>query len=272
MALLRHLLKYPLGNAGGQYLLRKQVKLCHWLMGIGSGTDVGESGEAALVRRWKRSNKRDLIVIDTGANQGQFLNLAVSGLGDKLCEIHSFEPAATTFATLQKNAPMRAGITLNNLALGTEAGSAELYYDKENSGLASLTKRDLGFRDISFDRRETIRLTTLDIYAAEKGIEHIDWLKIDVEGHELDVLKGANQLLSSRKIDLVSFEFGGGNIDTRTYFRDFFQLFQGLGLIVFRITPGGYFHPVTRYRETEEQFNTINYVACGEELGRALLK
>ena len=261
MAFFRHLLKHPLGNRPGQYLLRKQVKLCHWLMGIGAGTSVEDSGEAGVVKRLIGADLRGLVVLDVGANVGQFLNFAVSRLRDRLGEIHSFEPAATTFRTLEQNAPKHPGVRLNHLGLSRSAGSAQLYYDKENSGLASLTKRDLSFRNKSFEKEETVRLTTVDAYCAEKGIQRVHWLKLDVEGHELDVLHGTLALFERQAVDLVTFEFGGCNIDTRTYLRDFYRFFEARGMRLHRITPSGYLHPISRYRETEEQFNTVNYVA-----------
>ncbi|HSI07549.1 MAG TPA: FkbM family methyltransferase [Rariglobus sp.] len=261
MAFFRHLLKHPFGNRPGQYLLSKQVKLCHWLMGIGAGTSVEDSGEVAVIKKLISENRRDLVVLDVGANMGQFLNLTVSRLGDRLREIHSFEPAATTFQTLAQNALKHDGVRLNHLGLSRAAGTAQLYYDKENSGLASLTKRDLAFRNISFERQESIQLSTADAYCAEHGISHVNWLKMDVEGHELDVLHGASALFGRNAVDLVTFEFGGCNIDTRTYLRDFYQFFEAQGMQLYRITPSGYFHPVSRYRETEEQFTTVNYVA-----------
>ena len=261
MAFFRHLLKYPLANRPGQYLLRKQVKVCNWLMGIGAGADVDDSGEIALMKRFAREGKRDLVVFDVGANCGQFLNLAVGRLGNQLRNIHSFEPAAATFAALQQAKPAHAGVVLNNLALGAAPGKAELYYDAEKSGLASLTKRDLGFRKIEFERHETITISTLDAYCAEKSINHIDWLKLDVEGHEFDVLRGGSAMFAKRAVDLVTFEFGGCNIDTRTFLRDFYQFFEKQGMDLYRITPGGYFNQVKRYRETEEQFATANFVA-----------
>jgi FkbM family methyltransferase len=261
MAFFRHLLKYPLANRPGQYLLRKQVKLCHWLMGVGSGTDVEDSGEATVIRKLVRQNRRDLVVFDVGANKGQFLNLAVSRLGARLREIHSFEPARTTFSTLQANAPAHPGVKLNPFGLSDRSGSAELFYDKENSGLASLTKRDLSFRKIEFEQKETVRLSSVDEYCGEHGIARVDWLKLDVEGHELDVLRGAAGMFDRQAVDLVTFEFGGCNVDTRTFLRDFYNLFRDRGMTLHRITPGGYLHPIARYRETEEQFTTVNYVA-----------
>jgi FkbM family methyltransferase len=209
------------------------------------------------------------VVFDVGANCGQFLKLAVNRLGDRLRAIHSFEPAAATFAELEQTAPRREGIVLNRLALGTAPGQAELYYDREKSGLASLTRRDLAFRDIEFDRHETVTLTTLDAYCADRGVTRVDWLKLDVEGHELDVLRGGARLFSRGAVDRVTFEFGGCNIDTRTFVRDFHQFFGAHGMDLFRITPGGHLHPLRRYRETEEQFATTNFLALRHNAGAA---
>lgn len=261
MAIFRQILKHPFGNRAGQLILRKQVKLCHWLMGIGSGTDVEDSGEVSVIHRFIRENRRNLFVFDVGANKGQFLNLVVSHLGSHLGEIHSFEPAHATFEALARNAPKRDGVHLNNFGLSHQPGTAQLFYDKESSGLASLTKRDLSFRNIAFENQETVQLSSVDDYCRANLIEKIDWLKLDVEGHELDVLKGAAEMFSRKAVNLVTFEFGGCNIDTRTYFRDFFNFFREQGMTIHRITPNGHFQPIARYRETEEQFTTVNFVA-----------
>lgn len=261
MAFFRHFLKYPLANSLGYNLLRKQVKVCHWLMGIGAGTDVNDSGEVAIIRKLLSQNKHGLTVIDAGANCGQFLNLATSRLGKRLMVIHSFEPAAATYKALVQAAPKSSNVVLNNLALGAEPGEQELFYDTECSGLASLTKRDLSFKNREFEKHETIKVTTLSEYCENKGINHIDWLKIDVEGHELDVLRGAKSLFARNAIDMVTLEFGGCNIDTRTFLRDFHKFFKDLDMQLHRITPGGYLYPIKRYREAEEQFITMNLVA-----------
>jgi len=265
MSLLRRTLKYTTGNRLGQRLLQKQMRLCRWLMGIGAGAPVGTSGEVEIMQMLARSNRRDLVIVDAGANTGQFLNMSVDRLGDRLSEIHSFEPAAETFEALANNAPQRSGVVLNNLALGSAAGQTELFYDRERSGLASMTRRDLSCFGTAFDKSETIQVTTLDQYAAENAITQIDWLKIDVEGHELDVLRGAEDLLQAGAIDHVTFEFGGCHIDTRTFFRDFYQFFSAHGMRILRITPSGFLSPIKQYRESEENFDTSNFLAVSKD-------
>jgi FkbM family methyltransferase len=230
--------------------------------GLGHGGIVAKSGEmkaaAAALSRAGVQTKTPLL-FDVGGNIGEW-SLAAKQMWPS-SKIHLFEPSASH---LEKLGPAFAGldgITVNPVALGAEAGEASLYKDTEITGLASMTKRDLGHIGLSMDLRETILVDTLDQYCARHGIAAIDMLKIDVEGHELDVLKGGVTMLDQRKIAAVQFEFGGCNVDTRTFFRDFFDFFDRRGYALFIIGPGGQLNPVRRYREFNEQFSTTNYIA-----------
>jgi hypothetical protein len=83
----------------------------------------------------------------------------------------------------------------------------------------------------------------------------LPWLQ---QGHQVHVLQ--YQFLAS-ECDIVTFEFGGCNIDTRTFFQDFWYFFSRASFTLFRITPSGYLQPLKSYREIDEQFRTINYMA-----------
>jgi hypothetical protein len=97
----------------------------------------------------------------------------------------------------------------------------------------------------------------LDDVCADEGIDHVDLLKIDTEGNELAVLAGASRMLSGRRVDRVQFEFGGTNIDARTYLRDFVDVLQAFDL--YRVVRDGVV-PV-RYDERWELFTTTNFLA-----------
>jgi hypothetical protein len=75
------------------------------------------------------------------------------------------------------------------------------------------------------------------------------------------VLAGASAMLEQGKVDIVVFEFGGCNIDTRSFFQDFYYLFTLLKMKLFRITPSAYLYPIYSYHEVFEQFRTTNFVA-----------
>jgi FkbM family methyltransferase len=170
-----------------------------------------------------------------------------------------FEPSIPHLE--RARAALPAGARIFDVALSERDGSATLYKDAKITGLASLTKRNLDHLGISMQLSEPVQCRTLDGIMDEEKIEYVDLLKIDVEGHELDVLKGGRRALESRRIGLVQFEFGGCNLDTRVVLRDFFQFLQPLGFTLHLIRPFGDLAPLPRYQEAYEQYQTTNYLA-----------
>jgi len=267
------------GNAQFQRLLERNVAYSLYLMGIGSGTFPYSSGEKALVDRLKQHvvvDKQPLCVFDVGANEGQFLKLIMeSGLthtgGGTPFHVHCFEPGHYAYSLLcafaEKHPDWQKHCTLNNFGLGRQSGDFDLFYPEAGSGWASLTKRETGHLGIDFKYSERVRIYTLDSYCSRNAISWIDLLKLDVEGHELDILQGGSQMFASRNIRMASFEFGECHIDTRTYFRDLYSFFKDNGMSrMYRITPSGYLMPIDQYRFIYEQFLATNFLALRDEL------
>lgn len=249
------------GNKLTQKIFEKIVFVCEYFMGIGSGGGVDNSGEKTVFKILQQLNQKPSVIFDIGANKGQFLKIAIDNTRNYERIIYSFEPSKRTFEILHENTHGIENVHLNNFAFGKECGSFPLYYDSYGSGLASLTKRDLDFLSIEMKLVEEISVSTVDTFCADQKINRINLLKIDVEGHELDVLNGSLEKFKNKQIDMVLFEFGGCNIDTRTYFRDFFNFFKTYDFTIFRITPSGYLHKIDHYSETLEKFSTTNFLA-----------
>jgi FkbM family methyltransferase len=250
------------GSANRQKRLEGKIKKLQRYLGIGSGGNIENSGEAKIIKMLKKEKSSNLCIFDVGANKGDFAKIALSILrGEDKLTIHCFEPSKYTYNLLKQNLTGNTQVILNNIGFGKEQGEFNLYYDEPGSGTASLTKRNLDYMGVEFKHCERVPIDTVDHYCEVKNIGFIDLLKIDVEGHELDVLDGAGSMLRKKAIGKVSFEFGGCNIDTRTFFKDFFCYFQKQHYRLYRITPSGYFFPVDSYKETYEQFRTTNFLA-----------
>ena len=258
-ALLNQCLLKLTGSPGAVRFLERVVSKSLYLSGIGSGDDPQLSGEKVVVQLLAQAGDGPFCIFDVGANNGQYLRMLRANLPHQNYTVHCFEPGAVCFGRLSDGFGDDDKVRLNNLALGDQCGQATLYYDRAGSELGSLTKRDLSHLGRSFDESETVEISTLDDYCAQNGIEKIHLLKIDVEGHELDVLRGAQRMLREGRVDLVAYEFG--NLDARVYFRDMFNFFAGHGMATYRILPAGRLYPIENYKHIYEQFTTTNYLS-----------
>jgi FkbM family methyltransferase len=195
------------------------------------------------------------VVLDVGANVGEWSAAFHELRPDST--IHAFEPSSVAFASLEEKFRNRTNVQCHQLALGKSSGTVNLWADCAGSSLASLTKRNLDHFGLSFSVAEKVEITTADSFCAEKNLRP-SGLKIDVEGHELDVLEGAGEILGGLKV--IQFEFGGTNIDSRTYFQDFFYFLRPRGFRLWRLAPSGLIE-VSDYSELDEIFHFANYFA-----------
>ena len=241
------------------FILEKIIQTINYMLGKGYGTS---SIKTEFRLSYSLLDKPAAIILDVGANIGIYTAEAVSKIPN--AQIHLFEPSKSNFAKLQSRFAGNPNIHLNNLAISDISGVANLYTDEYGSGLASLTKRKLEHFDISYDKSEVITTIRLEEYwnnTLHRSV--IDLLKIDIEGHELDALESLGDGIAHVKI--VQFEFGGCNIDTKTYFQNFWYFFQKNNFDVYRISPLGLIK-ISRYSESDEVFLTTNYLAANKSI------
>lgn len=227
------------------------------VLGKGWGSDTVREEAAACVALLSPESLggTGLIALDIGANCGTWTEALLLSRPDAI--VFCFEPSGEAFEELQNKFSGTPNVHLVRAAVGNRNGEATLWADTPGSGLASLTKRRLSHLGIDFEHSEIVDLVTLDDWCALNSITPA-LIKIDVEGHELDVLKGGLTVLEG--VQVVQFEFGGCNIDSRTYFQDFWYFFNSLDFKLIRLAPGALIE-VNRYRESDETFRTTNYLA-----------
>lgn len=237
-------------------------------LNIGTGDEFATSGELYLLHELKdkylKATDIPWVVFDVGANVGDYAKAIIGIFADANYRLYCFEPSSKTFEVLSSNVTKSEKVLLINLGISNKQSKQTLYTDNDGSGMASLTKRNLEYRNIHMDKSEEVNLTTIDIFCKQNKINQIDFLKLDIEGFELDALNGGIELINKNAIKYIQFEFGGCNIDTRTYFKDFF-FFLKEKYTIYRVLQDG-LTEIPEYHEVHEQFNTTNYFAISKNI------
>lgn len=242
-------------------VLQKAEDAVQKQLGKGSGA-WSTAEEAKATSKFVRSlNLQEVVAIDAGANIGNWSAEFLKCL--PAAHVIAFEPSRVAFTKLAERFANNDRVDCINLALGKDNQNATLYSDEGGSGLGSLTKRRVDHFNIDFGYQEKIEVQTLDSWIDENKEKSPNVLKMDIEGHEYDLLLGAKEAL--KYIKVVQFEFGGSNIDTRTYFQDFWYYFQDLGFTIYRLTPSNPLE-IDSYSERDESFRATNFIAVRKEI------
>lgn len=172
-------------------------------------------------------------VIDVGFHHGRFSQKVIQ-LRPK-CSIVAFDPSREASGIFHQRFTEEKRINFLPSALGKEQTTVVLHdYANECN---SLSARLDGSPDGVCTEYE-VEMTTLDKACAEQDISKIDLLKIDAEGHDLDVLRGATQLLSDKKISMLMFEYASGWIFSRHTLAEVHDFFEPLPYRPFRLFNG----------------------------------
>jgi FkbM family methyltransferase len=213
------------------------LKLAQRGLGVMNYSSSTISGERYLIFQLlpRLVNNDSPVFFDIGANQGNYSKMLSQRFPE--ARIFAYEPHPLNYDALVRAAI--PGVLASNEALGAEVGQTELYdyATADGSTNASL------FRGVIDELRgrpaaaHTVQIGKLDTIADTLGIGVIDLLKIDTEGGELSVLRGAGTLLRQDRIRFIQFEFNEMNLISRVFLHDFRSLLQGYSL--YRLMPGG---------------------------------
>ena len=239
-------------------------------MNISAGDGSIDPGEMWILNYVKELIPNDIppVVFDVGANEGLYCAEVVRHFRDEV-RIYAFEPSRDTYERLTKRMSPSKNVECFNLGFSDREETVTLYSWARGSGMSSVydrffLNRDESNGDHALKNEEKISLTTIDSFCAKKGINRIALLKLDVEGHELKVLHGATGLIGSSSIDFIQFEFGGTNVDSKTFLHDFVDVLSP-NYKIFRILKDGLVS-MEPYNERNEIFLYSNYLAISQNL------
>ena len=216
--------------------------------GVASGY-ANYSGELFIIKHLKH-NLNDGVIFDVGANVGDWSKFFIKECSNINFKLHLFEPSKFTFKILKTN--LDGNYKFHQIGFGDKNEQLKLFYDTYHQGNASI----LNFNS---KKSELIQLKTIDTFCVENKISKIDFLKMDVQGFEYNILKGATKMLENNAIKFIQFEIDQPSIDNKVYFKDFwdilsekYDLYQSLynGIVL-----------IKEYNYEMENFRCMNYLA-----------
>ena len=206
--------------------------------------DLAQNGETyvqACVLGGSAPGVPALTVFDVGANRGAWTQAFLDQLSESQMakvRLFAFEPIPATRARLEEAVARMRGrriVEVLPLAMSDQRRTAEMLVLSESGGTNTLefdAAMGAGARG-----RVTVETTTLDHFCSSRGIDRVNLLKCDAEGHDSHIIKGALPLLASGRIDVLQFEYNHRWIYARAFLKDVFDLADGLPYRVARIRP-----------------------------------
>ena len=216
-----------------------------------------EARELKFVERYLRPG---MVVFDIGAHHGLYSVLAAKCVGAK-GRVRSFEPSPRERKYLKQNLGINHchNVTVESLALGSTSGQTELFLiEGDKDGCNSLRPPSV---DVS-SQKVPVEMQSLDEYLQKQKIEKVDFIKLDVEGGELDVLRGATRLLQSTERPIILAEVEDIRTAPWGYRAEaIIRHLESLGFRWHGLTDGGSLVPV----DTKAESYDGNFVAWPEE-------
>lgn len=251
----------------GEFLIRLLAKvfkinllgLAYKKRGVGLPNDPVKNGEHHFINKILPNlvRQKQPVFIDAGANKGEYTQLLLQKFPDAF--IHSFEANPVLIPFLKERFGKYENVSILNCALSSKKGEVKLFIKAEDktTGHASLHQEVLkelhGYKKIEQITTESV---CLDDYCNRHEIEFIDFLKLDIEGHEFEALKGALAMLPKTKV--IQLEFNEMNISSRVFLKDFYDLLKDFSF--YRLVPTGLF-PLGNYSSKSEVFIIQNLLA-----------
>jgi FkbM family methyltransferase len=221
--------------------------------------DPRRNGEYRLLRELlaRESDRTQFVAIDVGANVGDWTLQLVRTAAElrRSVRVIAFEASETTFKQLAARLDGKSEhVEVIHCGVSSQSGQGILFEIGALAGSNSLHPP----MDGQPLQKYEIRLTSLDDFFAERGLQFVHLVKIDTEGHDLSVLEGARNLLEQHRIGCLQFEYNWRWIANRSYLLDAFRLAEKWGYRLGKVTPLG----IEGYRSWHpelESFREGNY-------------
>ena len=216
--------------------------------------NMERNGELLVLRTLAsqlNGSPHNMTIFDIGANKGEYVKTIHSVIHNSV--IHCFEIVPDTRKILKGNLSQIKDIIIADCGLSDKEGLLEIGFNKKGDSEASIISNLTKAEEVV-----TCKVQTGDMYCEQNGIEEIDLLKIDTEGHEIPILEGFRNTLS--KVNIIQFEYGTTWISSKHFLYEVYEILEPAGFLIGRLYPDGVlFKPYDR--NEDEHLRMGNYVA-----------
>lgn len=162
------------------------------------------------------------ICIDIGAAEGNYTKKLLQFTNSKVI---SFEPVLMQFEKLKENTKnFGERSIIVNKGIGEKSDKLYIHFDPNNLNKASFSEEIKRVPYVDNNQKSEINVISLDYYLNENNIDSLDFIKIDTEGYELEVLKGAMRSIEKYKPKYIQIEFNWHQLFRNTSINYFFDL------------------------------------------------
>jgi FkbM family methyltransferase len=204
------------------------------------GNAIATNGEAETIRLVYETHRKmqpeaPFLAFDIGANLGEWSQALLDAAGaDPNVRVEMFEPVPGALGGLRGRFAGEARARVNGLAVSSRQGEAEMNIVGDTAGTNSLDGARFGA-----GRSLTVKLTTIADHLAQIGADEVALVKIDAEGHDIEILRSLGDLMARRAFGLLQFEYNHRWLANRGSLEEVFDLAAGTDYRVARIVPAG---------------------------------
>jgi FkbM family methyltransferase len=216
------------------------------------GNQMATNGERTLQRNICAATVAPAIIFDVGANIGAWSKSLLEVAGGQSVRLYAFEPTPDSRARLSSTL-QGSGAFVRAEALTDQVGTTRFELHGPTSGINSIASENSTGVVIE------VPTNTVDALSKAEGLDRIDLLKIDAEGFDLSVLRGARDMLARGAIGVAQFEYNWRWVHNRAFLHDVFALASGTPYRIGKLVAEGV-EIYERWHPELERFVEGNYV------------
>lgn len=173
-------------------------------------------------------------IIDVGANKGDWADLFLSS-GIWKGKIQMIEPGLYAYNKLLTRFEGDDRARVFNIGFSDYSGYATFYEEQSGGEKSSFVQ----VQTVHAEARKDVQIQTVDEFASQHGLGDIDLLKIDCEGLDFNVIRGASGLLKNGQIKIIQFEYSRDWIESGNTLKACFRFFEQCGYGVYHLSGNG---------------------------------